>query len=156
NIVGNTGDNYLTGNGGADTLNGLGGAGSYTYTANVWGNDTIIDTSTFTHLSFSGNIFNWGLVTASYVKANLTIKCNATASANELTDGTNTVDWSGTAIDNLAYGGDGNDILYAANAVPNIYGGKGNDTVYGATSSTSFDIYDGWGHDTLISGISTN
>jgi Ca2+-binding RTX toxin-like protein len=130
-ITGNSSANRLTGGSGNDTLTG--GAGNDTYIlANSWGIDSINDSAGTDTVDLSGS------------SANLTINLTAGAS-NEITDGTNTVNWSGNVIDN-AIGGSGNDSILGSTGANSLFGGAGNDTLNGMDGNDTLD--GGTGDDT--------
>jgi Ca2+-binding RTX toxin-like protein len=114
------GNDSLDGGTGNDIIDGGLGREIYFF-AEGWGNDTITDSS-------NGNIIDLSAITA-----NLTI--NLTSSGlNEVTDGTNTIDWSGTPISEIYYtgAGSGDDLIYAGNVLnSDLNGGLGNDTIIG-------------------------
>jgi Ca2+-binding RTX toxin-like protein len=143
-ITGSSVANTLEGNGGNDTLNGQagndnldGGAGNDTYQfSGTWGADTITaDTSGSDTVDLSG------------ASAALTINL-ATGAGNEISDGTNTVNWSSDFIEN-ATGGSGNDtitgnalanVLRGGGGINTITGGAGNDSLYGSIGDTDYFI----------------
>src|SRR5262249_30574192 len=105
NILGTDYDNVLTGNAGDDTLNGGlgndtldGGSGNdrYVYTG-AWGSDSISDSS------------RTDTVDLSAITNNLTINLTS-SSGNEVTDGTNTINWSSSVIENV-FSGSGSDTM---------------------------------------------
>lgn len=136
-----SGSDILDGNNGNDSLDGGDGVDRYIFgaggfgTAN-WGNDVIVDSSGSDEVYLVG------------VSNNLTINLNAGA-GDEVTDGINTVNWTGNIIEN-ATGGSGNDSITGDSSNNNLTGNDGNDTLSGEDGNDS--LIGGNGNDSLIGG----
>jgi Ca2+-binding RTX toxin-like protein len=145
-ITGNDGANVLDGGGGADTL--IGGAGDDTYIlhdgqetiteAPGGGTDTIMSPVTF------------DLTNTPYVE-NLTLT------------GTDAIDGTGNALDNVIIGNDADNALSGGDGNDRIFGKDGNDWIDGGAGDDYLDggpgdnyITGGPGNDTLIGGYGYN
>lgn len=142
-LVGNGGNDTLNGGGGNDTLDGGIGEDTYAF-SDGWGADLITDSDGVARLDFGG------------VTGDLTINLGTT----QVSDGTNSVDWSGIAMVSAA-GGAGNDTLTgtAANnllignaGADTLTGGAGDDTMDGGSGNDVFVFDTGWGNDTVTGG----
>ena len=158
-MIGGSGNDFFTGSSGADVFNGgtgndnlNGGDGNDTYTfANGWGNDSISDTT--------------GIDTVNLSAVTTALSVNmAPSSGNEVSDGTNLINWSDT-IENLTTGS-GNDTVNGTSGDNMITLGAGSDAVWGAAGNDNLDGGDGndryvytgaWGNDWIqdSSGIDT-
>jgi Ca2+-binding RTX toxin-like protein len=127
NILAGAGNDTINGGAGNDTIDG--GTGSNTYVfANGWGSDSVTNSS-------SSGLDTMDL---SAVTSSLSVNISPTSS-NEVTDGTNIINWS-NAIKVLQTGS-GNDTVYGDSADNMLSTNGGNDTLYGGT-----------GNDTLAGG----
>ena len=124
----------MNGGAGDDTLAGGGGTNVYAFNNN-WGNDWINSTSTS------------DLVDLSTVTTNLNITMWST-NGNEVSDGANTISWTGV-IENINLGS-GNDNLSGDNGNNNIFSGAGNDSINAGGGNDT--IRGGTGNDTLNGG----
>lgn len=143
-LSGNDGNDTLIGNAGADTLDG--GAGDDTYLFDTaWGIDIITADSS-------------GTDTVDFSSQSIALTVNLTSSGgNEVSQGSNTVNWSSSVIENAITGsgadsitgssganrldgGSGNDTLNGGNGNDILQGGSNNDTYTGFTNATGVDI----------------
>jgi|GEM_PF-259753 len=140
-ITGSSGDNILTGGSGDDSL--VGGTGNDTYVfANNFGNDTIVENS------------NEGTDTVDLSGVTNALTVNLTAStSDEITDGTNTVNWTDSNIENVI-GGSGNDSITGSASDNVITGGLGNDTLAGGLGNDTYVFANNFGNDTIIENAS--
>ncbi len=154
-LTGDSDNNELTGNGGDDELTG--GAGNDTYVFNdSWGADTIDDETTAS---------DSGVVDLSETTGNLTIALTSSG-GNEISDGTNTVNWSddvidhvlagtgadtitGSATDNLIDGGTNGDSLSGGDGDDTLIGNTGNDWLGGGNDDDTYIFETGFGTDTI-------
>ena len=137
-LEGDSGDNVIVGNGGDDILRGLLGNDTYVFT-NGWGSDQVFeedsqgnDTITF------GGYEALGVDAASVV-----IKFNIYDDSLFISDDTFTIDYVGTAIENLT-GGDANDqFIFHASGVVNgmVDGGSGSDMLDLSDRATVSHVY---------------
>jgi len=160
-VTGGTGGEYISTGDGDDTLVAnagndylVGGTGTNTYVfSNGWGNDVIDNSSTM-----------WDIVDLSGVTSDLTVTMWSSWD-NEVTDGTNTIDWytpilnirTGSGGDTINGDGDsdfistgsGSDIIYAADGNDTLIGGTGNDTLYGGNGNDIYQFGSGDGNDLI-------
>jgi Ca2+-binding RTX toxin-like protein len=158
NITGSALDNRLIGNGGNDTLDGDGGDDLYAF-ADSWGQDQLVDSSGVDTLDFTA------------ATAGLTIDLDS--SGTKVTDGTNTIDWSesvienviggsstdaitGNAIANILSGGAGNDTISAAGGNDLVLGDAGDDQLDGGSGDDAYQFTGTWGADTISSDAEGN
>lgn len=135
-ITAGSGNDQITGGSGNDTLDGGTGDDIY-YFADSWGADLITDNST------DINQLNLSSVTSA-----LTINLNSGA-GNEVTDGTNTINWTGNLF-TYVYSGSGNDTITGDSDVNALLGGGGNDII---SAGDGNDVLNGEvGNDTLNGG----
>jgi len=151
-INGTSGDNYITSGVGSDaiwaalgndTIDGGDGNDRYVYTG-AWGNDSIIDSS--------------GNDTLDFTSTSLNVTFNLTSSdSDEVTDGTDTINWSWDVIETVK-AGTGNDIingnsfanLLSGNAGnDSLNGGFGNDTLDGGAGNDLYTFINGFGIDSV-------
>ncbi len=136
NILTGNGNDTLDGGTGNDTLDGGAGDDVYLYSTVGFGNDSIIDLSGGDEIQFT---------TSQNVTINLT-----SGTGNEVSDGTNTANWAGDAIDH-ATGGAGNDFIIGNTGNNWLNGGNGNDTLDGNSGNDVFSFAaNGWGSDSII------
>jgi Ca2+-binding RTX toxin-like protein len=134
-LVGGAGNDSLTGGGGNDTLDGSSGDDTY-YFSGTWGSDLVVDSAGNDTVDLTGTTAN--------VTINLT-----SGGGNEITDGTNIVNWDGSVIEN-AVGGSGNDTMVGSSANNKLTGGAGADSLEGSTGNDTLN--GGTGDDTLKGG----
>ncbi len=134
-IYGSAAGNILEGNGGNDTMDGAGGSDIYSW-KNGFGNDTVIDSAGTEMASL------W------YMTVNVTVNLTSGA-GHEITDGTNTVNWAGSIIEN-ARTGSGNDSLIGNTNGNSLDGGEGQDTLDGGLGGDTYAFRHNWGLDTII------
>ena len=141
-ITTGAGNDTIAGNGGNDTLNGGIGNDLYSYST-AWGNDSILDASGIDVLDFS------------YSSLNVTFRLEA-GIGDEVTDGTNKINWTGNLIENVT-AGSGNDTLIGNSGANFLTGGAGNDT-YIFTQNWGIDtLSDASGTDTVdLSAVTSN
>lgn len=158
-ITGTSGVNYLSGESGNDTisagdgndtvdggvgndsLDGGSGVNSYVF-GNSWGADNI-----------SGDA-GTGTVDLSTVTGNLTVSLASSSSA-EVTDGTNTVNWSSDIVENITTGS-GNDTITGSSLDNIIEGGAGNDSLSGGSGNDTYSFDSGFGTDTISDASGNN
>ena len=142
-ITGNSGDNRLDGGLGIDTLTG--GLGNDTYVVDNL-KDVIVETSRLiTEIDTVESSVNWTL------GANLE---NLTLTGSDNLNGT------GNALNNLLVGNAGNNILSGGLGNDELQGGAGNDRLDGGTGNDRLDggdgddlLFGGLGTDTLTGGL---
>jgi serralysin len=127
-----------------ETLNGSTGDDTYVFSSS-FGQDSITDGGGTDTVDFSA------------ITAGLTINLTSGA-GNEVTDGTNTVNWSSDVIEN-AIGGSGNDSITGNTGNNSLSGGAGSDTLSGGAGSDYLDggdgadtVYGDAGNDTIYNG----
>src|SRR5688572_6163912 len=116
-----------------ETLTGTAGNDTYSFSAN-WGLDSVSDSGGNDTLDFSALI------------AALNVYLSSGA-AHEVTDGTNTLNWTGNIIEH-AFGGSGNDTITGNSGNNWLDGGGGNDVIRGGLGSDTLNGGDG--NDTYI------
>ena len=139
-IIGNSANNILNGGDGNDTLDG--GDGIDTLVGGN-GNDTyIVDTTTDTITELT----NQGI---DAIKSAVTYSLSTLANVENLTlTGTEAINGTGNAGDNLIIGNSANNILNGGDGNDTLDGGEGNDTLFGGKGN---DIMKGGkGNDTYI------
>lgn len=166
-LIGYAGSDYLYGGGGDDTLSGgpsangtadflYGGPGDdilngnedrdvYTFEGDAWGHDTVNDPDAAGLVQFTG------MGTA----LRIDLSPSATAPEASNTDGTATVQWSGTVneVNDLSTGDD----TITGNSLNNrITAAGGFDTVRGASGGDAIDVADGSGGDFVDCGPDTD
>lgn len=116
-----------------ETLTGTAGNDTYVFPAN-WGSDSLSDSGGYDTLDFSALV------------AALNIYLSASA-GHEVTDGTNTLNWTGDIIEHV-FSGSGNDTITGNSGSNWIDGGAGNDVINGGLG---YDYLNGGdGNDTYI------
>lgn len=143
-LSGNDGNDTLTGGSGNDTLDG--GLGNDTYIfSNGWGVDSIVDAAGIDGVDLSS------------VTMALTVNM-AASSGNDVSDGTNTITWTGNIIENISTGS-GNDTVNGTSDANVINAGAGNDAIWGAMGNDTLNgntgndryVYNGaWGNDSIL------
>ncbi len=151
-LFGNTGSDQLYSDAGNDTLNGGDGGDFYIFSG-AWGADTLIDASGTDRLEITSS----GSVTINLVSG----------AGNEVTDGTNTINWAGDVIENFIASGSGslivdgssaansltthsgNDVIRGQGGNDTITAATGNDTLDGGTGDDTYSFANGWGNDSI-------
>jgi Ca2+-binding RTX toxin-like protein len=133
------GNDTLIGGSGNDSLDGGDGNDTYRF-ASGWGTDAIADASGTDIADLSG------------ITANLTVNL-ASGSGDEITDGTNTVNWSADSLENVL-GSSGNDTISGNSAANQLDGGVGNDSLDGGGGNDTYRFTEGWGADAITGDAS--
>ncbi|RLB70480.1 MAG: hypothetical protein DRH04_03515, partial [Deltaproteobacteria bacterium] len=122
-IIGSNGNNVIDGRGGDDTLNGSAGNDRYLF-GDDWGNDTLTDTSGSDTLDFSTLTINAAF--------------DFTTSGTSVTSGLNTLNVTGTVIENVTSGTGDDSFNFATGAVLSgtLDGGLGNNSLNLTDSAT--------------------
>lgn len=146
-----SGNDTIDAGGGNDTIEGRSGDDLYIFTG-TWGADSIIDSGNTDTVDFSA-------ITSAIV-ANLN-----SGTGNEVSDGTNTVNWASSVIENIITGS-GNDGIDGNSSANSIQSGAGADTMDGFAGNDTLnggdgnDVYvfsiTGWGNDTIIDSSGTS
>jgi Ca2+-binding RTX toxin-like protein/subtilisin-like proprotein convertase family protein len=156
-VIGGSGSETFTGGsfaetfvGGAgnDTFNGGSGNDSYVY-ANGWGSDSITAGS--------------GIETVDLNAVTTALNVNMAGAGNEVSDGTNVINWTGT-IENLTTGSgidtingtSGDNVISSGAGSDAIWAALGNDTVDGGTGNDRYVYTGAWGNDSIIDGSGTD
>jgi Ca2+-binding RTX toxin-like protein len=145
NLIGNNGNDSLSGDGGNDTLTG--GAGNDSHNGGD-GDDNYIFSGAFGVDSISGDNSGTDTINLSAVTNALTITLSGVGT-NDVSDGTNTINYSSDYIENVI-SGSGNDSITGAGIVDNEFtGGAGNDTIDGSSGNDTYKFANGWGVDVI-------
>ncbi|MBC2721360.1 MAG: hypothetical protein HGJ97_01595, partial [Desulfosporosinus sp.] len=130
NLLGDDAANIMIGGEGNDTLSGRGGDNTYIFHANAdWGNDTVENSSGQGTLDFTS------------IMKDLTVDLGTVEDGATVTDGTNTVGFSGI---NLIQAGSGNNQFnISGNYAIKLMGGTGDDTFNFIGSGTLNVLIDG-------------
>jgi Ca2+-binding RTX toxin-like protein len=140
-LIGAGGNDTLTGGSGNDNLDGGSGDDRYVF-ASGWGADTI-----------TGDLSGVDTVDFSTVNSNLTVDLDTTGTEVQDLGVNNTVNWSGTFIENVT-GGNGNDSLTGNSGNNRLEGLAGADTLTGEAGNDI--MVGGTGNDTLNGGANND
>jgi Ca2+-binding RTX toxin-like protein len=149
-LSGGAGNDMLNGSAGNDTLDGDIGNDTYLYT-NAWGNDSILDVSGTDTLDMKA------VTTALNIDMSTTTK-------NKVSDGTNTINWTGNIIENISTGS-GRDTINGNSSDNYISTGAGSDAILAALGNDTMDggegndryVYTGaWGIDSILDSSGTD
>jgi Ca2+-binding RTX toxin-like protein len=131
-----------------DTLTGGTGSDRYAF-RDGWGEDTLADQATSdNNLSTGNEVYIEHTSTSSLI---ITLKSDS-GPLPEVSDGTNTINWDGNAVDNVSNFGYGDDMITGNIHSNGIETGPGNDTVFGRGGDDSIYVNDGVGGDTVDCG----
>jgi Ca2+-binding RTX toxin-like protein len=136
-ITGSAGDNVINAGSGDDSVSGGQGNDTYVFSGS-FGDDTVVEASN------EGN----DTVDLSAISAALTVNLTSGA-GDEVSDSTNTVNWSGSSVENII-AGSGNDSITGSASANQLTGNAGDDTLAGGSGDDTYVFAAGFGDDTLI------
>jgi Ca2+-binding RTX toxin-like protein len=131
-----------------DTLTGGTGSDRYAF-RDGWGEDTIVDQAASDNDLFTGNEVD--IEHPSTSSLIITLKSDS-GPLPEVSEGTNTINWDGNAVDNVSNFGYGDDTITGNIHANRIHTGPGNDTVFGRGGGDAIEVDDQVGGDTVDCG----
>ena len=148
-IYGASGDDTINGGSGNDSLDGGDGSNTYVFDTN-WGRDTI------------DSAYTTDTVDLSAVASDLFVTMWST-DGDEITDGTNTVNWYSPVLslktgsgDDFIMGDGDFDYIASGAGDDTLYGGPGNDTLEGGSGNDIYGFGSGEGKDVIFDTSGTD
>jgi hypothetical protein len=153
-LLGGPAVDVLFGQHGDDTLEGGDGSDSYGH-FDRWGNDVIVDTAvTPDNDVLSGN---WLDIDEPSSDDSITVNLNSDSGpVPEVSNGTDTIDWSSNVIDNLRMNSRTDDRISASSVANYLRSYAGSDTVLAQEGDDYIDVRDGDPDDTVDCGEGTD